>query len=106
MRSADAELQLWLANDRLAREYRDMEMAQLARDLGATPTLRQRAGQAVIALGERLAGTGVPPAGRIDWRRGPPDPGLDPGHAPPYTHRDPRSVRARVPVHSSGSVCG
>jgi hypothetical protein len=56
MRSADAELQLWLANDRLAREYRDMEMAQLARDLGATPTLRQRAGQAVIALGERLAG--------------------------------------------------
>jgi hypothetical protein len=56
MRHADAELQLWLANDRIAREYHDVEMAQLARDGSETPTLRQRAGQAVIALGERLAG--------------------------------------------------
>jgi hypothetical protein len=56
MRHADAELQLWLANDRISREYHEAEMARLARDGGATPTLRQRAGQAVIALGERLAG--------------------------------------------------
>lgn len=62
MRSAEAELQLWLANDRLAREYREVEMAHLARDVGETPTVRQRAGQAVIALGERLAG-GQRPAG-------------------------------------------
>jgi hypothetical protein len=56
MRHADAELQLWLANDRIAREYRQLEMAQLARDASETPTFRLRAGQAVIALGERLAG--------------------------------------------------
>jgi len=56
MRHADAELQLWLANDRIAREYHELEMAHLARDGSETPTLRQRAGQAVIALAERLAG--------------------------------------------------
>jgi hypothetical protein len=56
MRHADAELQLWLANDRIARDLREVEMAHLVRDGSETPNLRQRAGQAVIALGERLAG--------------------------------------------------
>jgi hypothetical protein len=56
MRHADAELQLWLANDRITREHNETEMARLAREGSATPTFRQRAGQAVIALGERLAG--------------------------------------------------
>ena len=59
MRSGEAELQLWIANDRIAREYHEMEMAHLARG-SETPRLRQRAGQAVIALGERLAGDGRP----------------------------------------------
>ena len=60
MRHADAELQLWLANDRIARDYHEVEMARLARDGSETPTLRQRAGQAMIALGERLAGDARP----------------------------------------------
>ena len=60
MRHADAELQLWIANDRIAREYHEVEMARLARDGGETPTLRQRAGQAMIALGVRLAGDARP----------------------------------------------
>jgi hypothetical protein len=60
MRHADAELQLWLANDRIAREYREAEMARLTRDGSGTPTLRRRAGQAMIALGERLAGDARP----------------------------------------------
>jgi hypothetical protein len=60
MRHADAELQLWLANDRIAREYHEAEMARLARDGSETPTLRRRAGQAMIALGERLAGDAGP----------------------------------------------
>lgn len=60
MRHADAELQLSIANDRIAREYHEAEMARLAREGRETPTLRQRAGQAVIALGERLAGDGRP----------------------------------------------
>jgi hypothetical protein len=60
MRHADAELQLWLANDRLARDQHEVEMARLVRAGSGTPTIRQRAGQAVIALGERLAGDGRP----------------------------------------------
>jgi hypothetical protein len=60
MRHADAELQLMLANDRIAREYHETEMARLAREGNRTPSLRQRAGQAVIALGERLAGNPRP----------------------------------------------
>ena len=60
MRHADAELQLWLANDRITREYHEAEMAHLARDGSETPTIRQRAGQAVIAVGERLAGDARP----------------------------------------------
>ena len=58
MRHADAELALWLANDRIAREQHEVEMAQLVRSGSETSSLRQRAGQAVIALGERLAGDG------------------------------------------------
>ena len=60
MRHADAELQLWLANDRIARDQHELEMAHLVRVGSRPPSLRQRAGQAVIALGERLAGDGRP----------------------------------------------
>ena len=60
MRHADAELQLWLANDRISRERHDAELASLARAASGGPTLRQRAGGAFIALGERLAGEGRP----------------------------------------------
>jgi hypothetical protein len=56
MRHADAELQLWLANDRIERQQHEMEMAHLVRAGSERPTVRQRAGQAVISLGERLAG--------------------------------------------------
>jgi len=58
MRHADAELQLWLANERIAREQHEMEMAHLVRAGSERPTIRQRAGQAIISLGERLAGDG------------------------------------------------
>ena len=67
MRHAEAELHLWLANDRITREQRDAELARLARDGrhgGETPTLRQRAGTALIAFGERLAGSGSGAHGR------------------------------------------
>ena len=60
MRHADAELQLWLANDRISREQHEAELARLVRDGrhgGEMPTLRQRAGTALIAFGERLAGS-------------------------------------------------
>jgi hypothetical protein len=60
MRHADAELALWLANDRIAREQHEVEMAHLVRAGSETPTLRQRAGQAVISLGKRLAGDSSP----------------------------------------------
>jgi hypothetical protein len=60
MRNADAELALWLANDRIAREQHEMEMAHLVRAGSASSTIRQRAGQAVISLGERLAGDARP----------------------------------------------
>jgi len=56
MRHADAELQLWLANDRIAREQREAELAQLVRHGSEMPKFRQRAGKALIAAGERLAG--------------------------------------------------
>jgi hypothetical protein len=56
MRHAEAELQLWLANDRIAREQREAELAKLVRHGSETSSLRQRAGKAMIAVGERLAG--------------------------------------------------
>lgn len=69
MRHADAELQLWIANDRIAREQREAELASLVRDGSGMPSIRQRAGQAVIALGERLAGDRrQPDAGRLATR--------------------------------------
>ena len=67
MRHADAELQLWLANDRISREQHEAELARLVRDGrhgGETPTLRQRAGTALIAIGERLAGSRAGAQGR------------------------------------------
>jgi hypothetical protein len=60
MRHADAELALWLANERITREQHEMEMADLVRAGSETPSIRQRAGQAVISLGERLAGDAHP----------------------------------------------
>ena len=60
MRHADAELQLWLANERIAREQHEMEMAHLVRAGSGRPSIRQCAGQAVISLGERLAGDARP----------------------------------------------
>ncbi len=60
MRHADAELALWLANDRIAREQRESELAQLVRHGSEIPSLRRRAGSAIIALGERLAGDQQP----------------------------------------------
>jgi hypothetical protein len=60
MRHADAEIQLLIANDRLAREWREAERASLLRSANsAGTTIRQRAGHAVIAVGERLAGGAV-----------------------------------------------
>ena len=60
MRHADAELALWLANDRIARDQHEVEMAHLVSTGSETPTVRQRAGQALISLGERLAGEARP----------------------------------------------
>ena len=60
MRHADAELQLWLANERITEDQREVEIAQLLRHVSATPTLRQRAGKALIAFGERLASDRAP----------------------------------------------
>ena len=55
MRHADAELQLWLANERLERFYRELE---LARQLPAGPptadVLRCRAGEMLIQAGQWL----------------------------------------------------
>jgi len=72
MRHADAELQLWLANDRISREQHDADLARLVRDGrhgGATPTLRQRAGTALIAFGERLAGSRAGQGRQVGERR-------------------------------------
>jgi hypothetical protein len=57
MRHADAELQLWNANDRIERSLREAELARLAAT-GQTgsSSIRQVAGEAVIRLGVRLAG--------------------------------------------------
>ena len=56
MRHEDAELQLWLANDRFSREHRELQQVEELHHGSERPTLRQRAGKAVIAFGERLAG--------------------------------------------------
>ena len=56
MPQEDAGLQLWIAAERYDREKRELERVPLARHGSETPSLRQRAGIAVIRLGERLAG--------------------------------------------------
>ena len=57
MYQADAELPLWLANQRIAQDYREAELASLVRHTGRRKAaIRRRAGVAIIAFGERLAG--------------------------------------------------
>ena len=56
-----AEADFWLGHDeeQFARESREAIRArdiQLAREANRTPSFRQRAGEAVIAFGIRLAG--------------------------------------------------
>jgi hypothetical protein len=55
MRHEDPQLQLWLASTGIARE-RMSPRTWVDRHASEGPTLRQRAGQAVIAAGEWLAG--------------------------------------------------
>ena len=62
MRHEDAGLALWVASDQSTRDRSmtcdDLEAAEAARAIEARngQSVRQRAGAAVIALGERLAG--------------------------------------------------
>ena len=59
MRYAETEDQLRVAGDRIQRESRDAALlrhAQLAREAARPPSLRRKAGEAVIAFGVRLAG--------------------------------------------------
>lgn len=59
----DPQLQLWLAGTGLARERRSPRI-WVDRHASESPTLRQRAGQAVIAAGEWLAGGQAPVTNR------------------------------------------
>ena len=72
MRHEDAGLALWLAKDESKREQElsceRLITAQAALEL-ARPSLRQRAGAAVIGLGERLAGERPPAESRPVRRR-------------------------------------
>lgn len=59
MRYAEAEDQIRVAAERIQRETRDAALVrhvQLAREAAQPPSLRRRAGEAVIAFGVRLAG--------------------------------------------------
>lgn len=59
MRYAETEDQLRVAGDQIQRESRDAALlrhAQLAREAARPPSLRRKAGEAVIAFGVRLAG--------------------------------------------------
>ena len=59
MRYAIAPYVILLENEQAARDARDAQHArhlQLAREASPTPSLRRRAGDAVIAFGIRLAG--------------------------------------------------
>ena len=59
MRYAEAEDQLRVASDQIQRERPDAVRTrdlQLAREAAQPPSLRRRAGEAVIAFGVRLAG--------------------------------------------------
>jgi hypothetical protein len=55
MRHAEAELQLWLANDRIERRQREAEMAGLLPG-GASParSIRRIAGESLIGAGRRI----------------------------------------------------
>ena len=74
MRHEDAGLALWVASDQSTRDRsttcEDLEAAEAARAIEARngQSVRQRAGAAVIALGERLAGD-TRPVGRPAPRR-------------------------------------
>lgn len=74
MRHEDAGLALWVASDDTmrarTRDCADLELAAASQALEARSgrSLRQRAGAAVIALGERLAGD-ARPMGRPAPRR-------------------------------------
>jgi hypothetical protein len=59
MHHTSAELELELINERLADQRREAEfsrLARLARAASPQVSFRQRAGEAVIAFGTRLAG--------------------------------------------------
>ena len=59
MRHTNAEVELGLANDRIAHDRHEADLSRLARQARAaapTASFRRRAGQAVIAFGIRLAG--------------------------------------------------
>jgi hypothetical protein len=62
MPQEDAGLQLWIAAERYDREKRELELerAPILRHGSETPSLRQRAGMAMIRLGEKLAGEARP----------------------------------------------
>ncbi len=60
MRHTNAEVERWLANDRIAQDLRaadESRLANAARAAAPRSSLRQRAGEAVIAFGTRLAGS-------------------------------------------------
>ena len=76
MRHEDAGLALWVASDQSARERssgcEELELAAAANAVTADAgrSVRQRAGRAVIALGERLAGEHRPaPQRRLAGQR-------------------------------------
>lgn len=64
MPQEDAGLQLLIAADRYDREQRELQRAPVARHGSETPSLRRRAGMAVIRIGERLAGEARPQRAR------------------------------------------
>ena len=75
MRHEDAGLALWVASDQAARERSfgcaDLEAAEAVHAIQARHgrSIRQRAGAAVIALGERLAGDARPMSRPVPRRR-------------------------------------
>ncbi len=75
MRHEDAGLALWVAGDQAARERAfdcgALEVAEAVHALEAREgrSIRQRAGRAVIAFGERLAGDARPMRGPVPRRR-------------------------------------
>ena len=70
MRHEDAGLALWVASDEAGRHATD-DCRQLWLAAAERRSIRQRAGQAVIALGERLAGEARPTGQRRPAARRP-----------------------------------